>query len=205
MNTRKAKTARRSRVREPIPSPEQIHATLISAVRDKLRAAIEAPLTPSSLMLLERTIKLARQMLVLGKYSGPMNAADSTAAIDMAQYDLSQDKSDDVPPVTITSPIGPVALEQFGATAIRNLIGGINANKKPSPELALEDLLRLLSLARDEGIEDVASDLLAEIRARLKNKGNVVALLEAARHSAETAAAPGKAKGRSGRKQGKAS
>lgn len=76
------------RSQEPLPSPEEAHARLISAARDKLRIAIEGPLTPSSLMLLERTIKLVRQMIVLGKDPRALAPDEALIAMGFPGYDL---------------------------------------------------------------------------------------------------------------------
>lgn len=111
---------------EEAPEVESLKA----AFKAQLSALIEKPLTARSLLSLEQTARLAREVLAIGKDSRAISRQQPMGYMDDSAYGV---------PVSPLSPgeliqgPNPYRAETFGATMMRELIAAAQEFRKPKP------------------------------------------------------------------------
>jgi hypothetical protein len=120
----------------------------------QLRVILKKPFNAKTLKELERTARLARELLIVAK-GGGVPTRSRGLSVDGAAY-FGDDIDDELTPAAV-----PPA-ETFGAASIRELVSALRKQNEPS----LVSLVHALKDAKDMGLEDVAKDLEAQIKKR---------------------------------------
>lgn len=133
------------------------------ALRAKMRQILERPATVRSLMELEQTSRLAREILIAGMdasslvHRGHMHGGMAMQASNGGTpYDMALPMGAMLPSL----PIGSSYAENFGAQVLREL-GVANGSKDGRRSAA--DLVAAVAEARDRGLHDLAAKLEAEL------------------------------------------
>lgn len=169
-----------------------VEETLKGALAAKLQVILSQPLGSRSLMELEKTARLARELLVVGKDPralvrgpralGELIMADGAGGATAGLVDTGGEESEGYYPGYNYPLAGPSPLltntyggasspknETFGATVIRELISSVKALGKgalhtvPAPAPSAFELISAIGLARDRGLTDIAEKLEAQL------------------------------------------
>jgi hypothetical protein len=147
---------------------EKQPAELDTALQRQLRVILEKPFNAKTLKELERTARLARELLIVAKGGGvPTRSRGlSTLGITGEAY-----FGDDIDDDELTPAAVPPA-ETFGAASIRELVSALRKQNAPS----LVSLVHALKDAKDMGLEDVVKDLERQIKDKCEEENAVKAL-----------------------------
>jgi hypothetical protein len=132
---------------------ESMHARFLdkelhSAIQNKLRNLISKPISPRSLMEIEKTARLAREFLAIGKDPASVMRSKLCYSPDMDDYESSGD-------VSYNAPIfkGQNS-ETFGATVIRELL-----SMKGKDESSPTEIIKAIALAKKKKLPELAAKL----------------------------------------------
>jgi len=160
-----------SKPAEPIEAPKYAEppSALMEALRAQLRSILDKPLTPRSLLEMEQTARLSRELLIVGKmpeakrtgYPGsimsPMLMGGDTASYEQSSASFPY----------VTSPQS----ETFGVSMIRELVAKLPELMKPKEVVYRESaasLIDAITAARDAKMDDVVQKLKAKLDALLE-------------------------------------
>lgn len=155
---RPAKKTTTDRVDKSTKKNEQ----LAEALRQKLREIIDQPISFRSLLELEETARLGRELLIVGKdpealrgkrlRSGNVSyvSSNSLAAVSM--------DGDDDGSLAYSSPA-----ETFGATVIREIVGVASALMGSRNEPTPLEIVTAAALAQEKGMTELAQKLTAKL------------------------------------------
>jgi hypothetical protein len=152
-----------------VQEPSELHV----ALKNQLQGILSKPFNAKTLKELERTARLARELLIVAKGGGVPTRSLSTLGVSGEAY-FGDDIDDELTPAVV-----PPA-ETFGAASIRELVSALRKQNAPS----FVSLVHALKDAKDMGLEDVAKDLEAQIKRRQKDDWG-----EAAQSAADAAVA----------------
>ena len=140
---------------EPMKVAMQIH----------LQALIAKPVTARSLLEIEKTARLAREMLAV--VADPRSLRPRRVPYfggNSLDYEFQDDESGGL----VMAPSAINSAETFGAQAIRELIPALTgANKKPPPP-PIEEMLLAIATAKEQGLDEIAAELRASLLDRVK-------------------------------------
>lgn len=140
------------------PSP------LMEALRKQLQSILEKPLTPRTLLELEQTARLSRDLLVVGKVPEARGATGLGLMASpgvFSTYGLGYGAGMGDGPYT-SSPQS----ETFGATMVRELVAALPALMKPKEVVYRESaasLIDAITAAREAKMDDVVEKLKAKL------------------------------------------
>lgn len=177
---------------------------LAKALRDHLKALLNQPMTVKSARDVRRVVDSAMSLLMtisgvdgqlenaprpapgsLGGYGG-ISAAVPVSVSDLGGWTASPVINGDLPVgATEVNPPLPIvpssAAENFGTTAIRELISAVASIRKaeidarnPSKELTLNDLVDAMAKASNSGCTDIAELIKKDIKKRLGTQEELV-------------------------------
>lgn len=154
---------------------------LQQALLNQLRSILSKPFNAKTLNELERTARLARQLLVVSEGNGAKLRRSGLSVItgqDFETFDGDELEPADVPPA-----------ETFGSASIRELVSAMRERNKPHPPDILT-LVEALGVAKREGLTEVAQDLERQIKERQRNEDPWVTAAEAENAVCAAAARP---------------
>jgi len=144
----------------PVPMPEE--EALRQSLHNYLDALAKRPLTPRSLVELEKVAKLARQILTVGKEQAMGTMPNMIAGgVYQGGYQM-EDTSG------LVMPIQSSPAETFGASLVRELVASIGTiMKPPAPappiwpitQMSGSDLVFAISMAHEKGLSDLEAKL----------------------------------------------
>lgn len=156
-----------SKPAEPIEAPKYSEPprALMEALQAQLRAIVDKPLTPGSLLELEQTARLSRELLVVGKMPAKRPGYPGAIMSPMYLGDTSSYESSGAAPYA-TSPQS----ETFGVSVIREIVTKLPELMKPKEVVYRESaasLIDAITAAREAKMDDVVAKLKAKLDALL--------------------------------------
>jgi len=158
---------------EPLRPEEE---ALGVALHDYVKVLAGRPLTPRSLLDLERATKLARQLILLGK--ADKNGIQSNQLFAEANYQQSavlmgSNEGYDAP-ITTSPPA-----ETFGVSVVRELVASVAQLVKPpettkATSLSCVDLVYAISMAREKGMTELEAKLSEKLLTMADNATDAV-------------------------------
>lgn len=131
-----------------VPAVETEEDKAVSeALRIKLTALVAQPMTSRTLLMLEQTARIARELICVGKDAKSLNRKSS-------YYGGGYTMADEIDyPGEALAP-APKA-ETFGATLIREFV----AAKNTAPPMTPMEMIGAIALAKEKGLNDIAVKL----------------------------------------------
>ena len=141
---------------------------MVDAIQAKLIAIASEPVTPASLMRLEQTARLSRELLVVDKQPEALRRRNKISNISYGSnpgYDAPIYDDNSVSMITPSD-----SAETFGATIIREAIPALTAMMapKPLPEWPMDPVraIEAIQKAKKAGLHDVAAQLKEKLMGR---------------------------------------
>jgi len=157
-----------SKPAEPIEAPKYAEppSALMEALRAQLRTILDKPLTPRSLLEMEQTARLSRELLIVGKMpEAKRTGYPGSIMSPMFLGDTASYESSAAP--YVSSPQS----ETFGVSMIRELVAKLPELMKPKEVVYRESaasLIDAITAARDAKMDDVVQKLKAKLDALLE-------------------------------------
>lgn len=153
---------------KPSPSPEQ-ESPLMEALRKQLQTIVEKPLTPRTLVELEQTARLSRELLIVGKMPEARRTGYPGASAMLTPMYLG-----DTATYEAQNPLGPYVTspqsETFGVSVVRELVTKLPElmkAKEAGPRETAASLIDAITAAREAKMDDVVEKLKAKLDALL--------------------------------------
>jgi hypothetical protein len=119
-----------------------------AALRAKLTAIVALPLTSRSLLMLEQTSRLARELICVGKDAKSLNRK---MPYYNGGYSLAEEEMN-----YPGEPLAPAPkAETFGAQLVREMV----AMKNSAPPMTTMEMIGAIALAKEKGLIDIATRL----------------------------------------------
>lgn len=147
-----------------------LDAALSEALRAKMRAILDQDVTAQTLVELEKTARLARELLIVGRDPKALNRVGGLNTVMAGEY---MSNSEDV-----MAPSSPA--ETFGATLIREFVPAITAliarKHEPTPlPPSLIETVSAIAYAKERGLNDVVFALTVQLDRQMKAQANLEA------------------------------
>jgi len=154
-----------SKPAEPIEAPKYAEppTALMEALRAQLRTILDKPLTPRSLLEMEQTARLSRELLIVGKMpEAKRTGYPGSIMSPMFLGDTASYESSAAP--YVSSPQS----ETFGVSVIRELVTKLPELMKPKEVESAASLIDAITAAREAKMDDVVQKLKAKLDALLE-------------------------------------
>lgn len=139
---------------------------LKSALQAQLGAIAQRPVTPRNLLELEKTARLGRELLAVGK--DPRSTHRRRQQYSLGTYEYDGEDGEGGEDTVLANPGMPTnKAETFGATIVREAVSAISGLLAPrAPEPTLSELIAAIALADHKKLPDVAQALREQLQAR---------------------------------------